>query len=45
MKNQPSREAFLRFADRVIDNNGTFEDVFDQIARLMEPERNTDETS
>jgi dephospho-CoA kinase len=45
MKNQPSREAFLRFADRVIDNNGSFEDACSQIACLMEPERNTDETS
>jgi dephospho-CoA kinase len=45
MRNQPSREAFLRFADVVIDNNGTFEEACVQIARRMELERNTDETS
>lgn len=36
MKNQPRREYFLQLSDYVIDNNGSLEDVRQQIARIME---------
>jgi dephospho-CoA kinase len=51
MSNQLSREEFLQFADRVIDNNGSIAEVEKQIARFVmsssdtEPERDTNETS
>lgn len=35
MANQPSRAEFLNMADHVIDNNGTLEQVEEQIARLL----------
>lgn len=35
MANQPSRAEFLNMADQVIDNNGTLEQVEEQIARLL----------
>lgn len=35
MENQPSRETFLTLADRVIDNNGTVEDVRCQIRQIL----------
>lgn len=38
MENQPDREAFLVLADRVIDNNGTVEDVRRQIRQILERE-------
>lgn len=34
MENQPGRETFLTLADRVIDNNGTVEDVRSQIRQI-----------
>lgn len=40
MENQPSREAFLKLADKVIDNNGTIVSVQSQIRRLLKEETN-----
>lgn len=36
IQSQPSRETFLSLADRVIDNNGTPEDVQRQIRQILE---------
>lgn len=43
MKNQASREEFLRLADAVIDNSGTIEDVRRQIAELLRTCSGTEE--
>jgi len=37
IRNQPSREDFLKMADHVIDNNGTLEQVQARIAELLGP--------
>lgn len=36
MKNQPDREAFLKLADHVIDNNGSLDEVRQQIDKMLE---------
>lgn len=40
MEKQPSRETFLALADRVIDNNGTVEDVQSQIGQILKRQEN-----
>lgn len=41
MDNQPSEKVFLSLADRVIDNNGSLEDVKRQLQEILKKEANT----
>lgn len=41
MENQPDRQRFLELADQVIDNNGTMEQVREQLEKLLGPPRIT----